>query len=104
MSPRPARKPVPPVPAPPPSTIDVRAAYRYVVRGNEPAEVHVHGKPGQPMTAFEVWCFLMDIPDAEQPVVAELLTETGPKRFEVRGAYAADGIGEVVIELIERRV
>lgn len=96
------RKPVPPVQVQR-GPEAIRAAYRYVVNGDAPAQVHAHGEPGRAMTAFEVWQFLLDVPDGEQPVVAELLTETGTVRFEVRGAYAADGIGEVVVELVERR-
>lgn len=81
----------------------IRAAYRYVVNGEAPAVVHTHGQPGRAMTAFEVWQFLLDVPDGEQPVVAELVLDGGgTRRFEVRGAYAADGIGEVVVELVER--
>lgn len=101
------RRPVPPIPAQGgevgrgPEAI--RAAYRYVVNGDAEAVVHTHGQPGRAMTSFELWQFLLDVPDGEQPVVAELVVDGGvTRRFEARGAYAADGLGEVVIELVER--
>jgi hypothetical protein len=78
-------------------------AYRYAIRGDDPVTVHAHGQPGRPMTSLELWCFLLDVPDGEQPLVAELVVDGGgTRRFEVRGVYAADGLGEVVIELVER--
>jgi hypothetical protein len=100
------RKPVPavaPAAAPERSPEAVRAAYRYVVNGDAPRVVHTHGQPGRAMTSFELWQFLLDVPDGEQPLVAELVVDGGStRRFEVRGAYAADGLGEVVIEIVER--
>jgi hypothetical protein len=81
----------------------IRAAYRYVVNGDAPRVVHTHGQPGCAMTTFELWQFLLDVPDGEQPLVAELVVDGGSTlRFEVRGAYATESVGEVVIELVER--
>jgi hypothetical protein len=81
----------------------IRAAYRYVVNGDASRVVHTHGQPGRPMAVFELWCFLLDVPDGEQPLVAELVVDGGnTHRFEVRGAYATENVGEVVIELVER--
>lgn len=100
------RRPVTPIPAQGGAARGpeaIRAAYRYVVNGDAERVVHTHGQPGQAMTSFELWQFLLDVPDGEQPVVAELVVDGGlTRRFEVRGAYAADGHGDVVIELIER--
>lgn len=79
----------------------LRAAHRHVVNGDAERVVHAHGQLGRAMTALELWLFLLDVPDGEQPVGAELVIDGVPRRrFEVRGAYAADGIGEVVLELI----
>lgn len=96
-----ARKSVPPVETAR-GPEQIRAAYRYVVNGDAPVRVHAHGQPGKPMTAFELWQFLLDVPDGEQPMMAEVIEDGGwVRHLQVRGAYAADGIGVVALELIE---
>lgn len=61
-------------------------------------------REASPLTTFGLWQFLLDVPDGLGCLlVAELVVDGGSTRqFEVRGAYAVNGLGEVVIELVER--